>query len=51
MPEWMQRRIKSIKVRHVTPDAGDGPTEEVVDVTLWGKAGALKLAARAGMRP
>ena len=49
MPESMQRCVKSIKVRHVTPDAGDGPTEQVVDVTLWGKTRALKLAARAGL--
>jgi hypothetical protein len=48
MPEAMQRCIKSIKVRTVR-DAGAGTTEQVVDVKLWGKAQALKLAARAGM--
>jgi hypothetical protein len=50
MPEALQRCIKSIKVRPVT-NAGDGTDDQVVDVTLWGKTRALKLAARAGMRP
>jgi hypothetical protein len=49
MPESMQRCIKSIKVRHVTPDAGDGSADQVIDVKLWGTTRALKLAARAGM--
>jgi hypothetical protein len=48
MPEAMQRCIKSIKV-HGVNDAGDGTTDQLVDVTLWGKTRALKLAARAGM--
>jgi hypothetical protein len=49
MPQSMQRCIKSIKVRHVTPDAGDGSADQVIDVKLWGTTRALKLAARAGM--
>lgn len=48
MPEAMQRAIRSIKVRTVK-DSGDGTTDQVVEVTLWGKTRALKLAARAGM--
>ena len=48
MPEAMQRAIRSVKVRTVR-DAGDGTTEQVVDVKLWEKTRALKLAARAGM--
>ena len=48
MPEAMQRAIRSIKVRTVK-DSGDGTADQVVDVKLWGKARALKLAARAGM--
>jgi hypothetical protein len=49
MPQSMQRCIKSIKVRHVTPDAGDGSADQVIDVKLSGTTRALKLAARAGM--
>jgi hypothetical protein len=48
MPEAMQRCIKSIKVRTVK-DSGDGTTEQVVEVRLWGKTRAIRLAARAGM--
>ena len=48
MPEAMQRAIRSIKVRTVK-DSGDGTTDQVVDVKLWEKTRALKLAARAGM--
>jgi hypothetical protein len=39
---------QSIKVHEVN-ESGDGTADQVVDVTLWGKA--QKLAARAGMRP
>jgi hypothetical protein len=46
MPEAMQRAIRSIKVR-TGRDAGDGTADQVMDVTLWGKTRALKLAARA----
>ena len=42
MPEAMQRAIRSIKVRTVK-DSGDGTTDQVVEVKLWGKARALKL--------
>ncbi len=49
MPEAMQRAIRSIKVRTVKDTVAG--TEQVVDVKLWGKARALMLAARAGMRP
>jgi hypothetical protein len=49
MPESVQRCIRSIKVRPVTQDAGDGTADQVVEVKLWGKTRALKLAARAGM--
>ena len=48
MPEAMQRAIRSIKVRTVK-DSGDGTTDQAVDVKLWEKTRALKLAARAGM--
>jgi hypothetical protein len=48
MPEAMQRAIRSVKVRTVK-DSSDGTTDQVVDVKLWGKARALKLAARAEM--
>jgi hypothetical protein len=48
MPEAMQRCIKSIKVRTVK-DSGDGTTEQVIEVRLWGKTRAIRLAARAGM--
>ena len=50
MPEAMQRAIRSIKVRSVN-NAGVGTADQVVDVKLWGKARALMLAARVGMRP
>jgi hypothetical protein len=48
MPEAMQRAIRSVKV-HGVKDSSDGTTEQVVDVKLWGKTRALKLAVRAGM--
>ena len=49
MPESMQRCIKSISVRPVKQDAGDGTADQVMDVTLWGKTRAFRLAGRAGM--
>ena len=43
-------RLKDAWIRTVN-HSGDGTTDQVVDVKLWGKTRAFKLAAREGCCP